>query len=347
MLDRIARGRAPEGEEDSRLPLEISITPADILYFLLSNALVIIGCVILALLAAYFYLSTRTPLYTARAELFIDSRGSQILRDQLGDGGIVLDLGQIESQIAVLQSEQIALIVIKKLNLLDSPEFGGHKGADGEDDSVDPARLRSVVEAFQNGLDVRRKGVSYVIEVGYTAPDRQRAAVLANATADAFIDDQLSARAQAARRGSQWLEERIEELRQLMNNAALKVQEFKARRDYRIIGNRDQDEAKNGGQDPPTRSTLEELESTAQTYRKMYESYLQAYTESVQRQSYPGTNARVITRATPPRTPSYPRRLRSMAVAVVAGGALGLGIGLLRLAFGGGGSRRRRSTDMA
>ncbi|MGE5512456.1 MAG: GumC family protein [Bacteroidota bacterium] len=342
MLDRIAGGRAFEGEGGSRNPLEISITPADILRFLLSNALVILGCIAVAVITVYFYLATVTPLYTARAELFIDSRSPQFLREQLGEGAIVLDLGQIESQIAVLQSEQIALLVINKLNLLTSPEIHLESGHPEHPEGIEAGRLRAAVDAFQRGLEIRRKGVSYVIEVGYSASNPQRAALLANATADAFIEDQLGARAQAARRGSQWLEERIEEIRQLMNGAALKVQEFKARRDYRIIGTRDPDpdgKSKDGhdrAQEASTaRSTLEELESTAMTYRKMYESYLQAYTESVQRQSYPGTNARVISRATPPVKPSYPRYLRSLAAAGAAGCVLGIGIGLLRLAFGG------------
>jgi uncharacterized protein involved in exopolysaccharide biosynthesis len=189
-------------------------------------------------------------------------------------------------------------------------------------------------------------GLSYVLEISYTSDDPVRAARFANATADAYVEDQLAARAQAARQGSQWLEERIEEIRNQVNAAALRVQEFKARRDYRILGRGNT----GGGQqqvtggaggtggdtvdkpDPPERRTLEELEATAQTYKKLYESYLQAYTESVQRQSYPATNARVITRASPPTSRSSPRTMRLLLLAAIVGGMAGLGVALLRRA---------------
>src|SRR5690606_13723424 len=54
------------------------------------------------------------------------------------------------------------------------------------------------------------------------------------------------------------------------------------------------------------KTTLEELETTAETYRRIYESFLQAYTASVQRQSYPVSDVRIITPATAPLSKSSP-----------------------------------------
>jgi succinoglycan biosynthesis transport protein ExoP len=75
---------------------------------------------------------------------------------------------------------------------------------------------------------------------------------------------------------------------------------------------------------------LRELESTAQTYRALHDNFLQRYMESVQQQSFPITEARVITEATPPLRKSHPRSLLIVAVATVFGGILGFGAGLLR-----------------
>ena len=52
---------------------------------------------------------------------------------------------------------------------------------------------------------------------------------------------------------------------------------------------------------------LRELESNAQTYRALYDNFLQRYMESVQQQSFPITEARVITAATPPLSKSKPK----------------------------------------
>ncbi len=66
------------------------------------------------------------------------------------------------------------------------------------------------------------------------------------------------------------------------------------------------------------------------TYRKLYESYLQAYTGSVQRQALPASMARVITRASPPLAPSHPRTLILLGVSILLGLLVGYGIALIR-----------------
>ena len=50
---------------------------------------------------------------------------------------------------------------------------------------------------------------------------------------------------------------------------------------------------------------LRQLESAAQTYRALYDNFQQRYMDSVQQQSLPMTEARVITRASPPSAKSF------------------------------------------
>jgi succinoglycan biosynthesis transport protein ExoP len=76
--------------------------------------------------------------------------------------------------------------------------------------------------------------------------------------------------------------------------------------------------------------TLRELDSTAQSYRAMADNFLQQYMMSVQQQSFPITESRLITQATPPLKKSHPRTLLVLAVAMAGGMALAFGIGLLR-----------------
>src|SRR5262249_28981554 len=69
---------------------------------------------------------------------------------------------------------------------------------------------------------------------------------------------------------------------------------------------------------------LRELETAANTYRNIYETFLSRFTQSVQQQSFPSTEARVVTVATPPRSPSSPKISLTLALAAICG--LGLGI---------------------
>jgi uncharacterized protein involved in exopolysaccharide biosynthesis/Mrp family chromosome partitioning ATPase len=326
------------------------------------------ACVCLAVA----YLLVARPSYTATTQLLIETGQGQSLTQPLSEALITMDTPQIESQIALLKSAQIAEKVANKLGLFNQQHedeeghaapgwlsrlfFGSAKPTDESSEaSAEEAAKRAIIENIQNTLNVKRVGLSYVLDVSYRAATAQAAAQTANAISDAYVRDKLETRARAAQEGSAWLEERIEKLRHLMNQAALDEQEFKARRDYRLpprydrqrIGEDiDKENSKpadnslgapagqsqqigSGTETPESAAlTLDELESRAQTYRKIYESYLQTYTDTVQRESYPMTNARVISRADPPKVKSGPRSLFVLAVAIVFGLISGSGLAL-------------------
>jgi len=76
--------------------------------------------------------------------------------------------------------------------------------------------------------------------------------------------------------------------------------------------------------------TLRDLEGTAQTYRALYDNFLQRYMESVQQQSFPISEARLVTEASQPLKKSSPRTLLVLALTLAGGLILGLGIAMLR-----------------
>ena len=69
---------------------------------------------------------------------------------------------------------------------------------------------------------------------------------------------------------------------------------------------------------------LRELETGANTYREIYETFLSRFTQSVQQQSFPSTEARVVTDASVPRAPSSPKLATTLAFAALCG--LGFGV---------------------
>jgi capsular exopolysaccharide synthesis family protein len=304
---------------------------------------------LLGVLMAAAYTFTAVPLYTARTQIIIDPSLPQTLRDQNSSGIFSIDNAQVESQLEVLRSEKIAATVIDKLKLGDNPAFSGgppsllaralslFRSKNGTVDEF--AKERSIMWRLLGGLSVRRVGLSYAIDIEYRSTSPKLAAEIANATADAYVAEQIAARGQSARQGGHWLEERIDKLRKQMNKSALDAQEFRAKRDYRIAPNRTAAGERGGNQSDAAASkeaaahrqnTMEELDSTAQTYRRIYESYLMAYTESVQKQSYPITNARVITPATRPLSKSHPRTKLILAFGAMMGAFAGLGIAYFR-----------------
>jgi polysaccharide biosynthesis transport protein len=72
-----------------------------------------------------------------------------------------------------------------------------------------------------------------------------------------------------------------------------------------------------------TQVQLRELERSAETYKNLYQTFLQRYQEAVQQQSFPITEARIITRAVPPNDPSAPRKALVLAACLLLGGMAG------------------------
>jgi succinoglycan biosynthesis transport protein ExoP len=76
--------------------------------------------------------------------------------------------------------------------------------------------------------------------------------------------------------------------------------------------------------------TMRELETSAKGYRSLYESFLQRYMGSVQQESFPISEARVISTASPPQGKSKPKSGLILALGIFGGIALGTALGFLR-----------------
>jgi uncharacterized protein involved in exopolysaccharide biosynthesis len=302
-------------------------------------------CAVASTAIALLYLLAAAPTYTAQTQILIDPGLPNVLRDQTIEPPMAMDSQQVETEIAVLKSEEVALAVIDRLKLADNaafkprflsdylPDWAVSKEAQSH---LEHEKSRVLLANFQKNMSVRRIGVSYAIDVYYTSADPEQAALIANTIAEEYIRFQTEARANAAKIGSEWLEARLSDLRTQMNQSARKMQEHRARRNYSLGSSQRQssqqepaDAAASGPKPVPEAVTEEDLESTANTYRRIYENYLQSYTATLQRQSFPISNARVITRAAAPLNSSRSTGLL-LSLALALGLATGAGIGHVR-----------------
>jgi polysaccharide biosynthesis transport protein len=203
----------------------------------------IAATIIASLLVACVYLVLAPPRYTAATTIVLDTRHTPLVPSETRDEQQVDDAA-VQSHVETIESANVAAIVIKKLNLTEDPEFTapslverflGAKPADKETDPYE-ATLRTAIERFKSGLRVTRTSLrTYVVEIGFTSPDPNKAAKIANATAEAYIEDQLQAKFEAADRGREWLQQRIAELRAQATDAFKAVQDFKSRTNL-IVG---------------------------------------------------------------------------------------------------------------
>ena len=293
------------------------MTLANIGAFLKQSFWLLVIAVAIAMVIGAAYVAITVPTFVASAQLLIESQKMQFFWKESGMVDLTVDNAQVESQLEILKSEKIAGAVIDSLNLVADPEFRAPKaGSDFE-------RRRFAIAAFRDRFSARRVGQSYIIEISFRSRDAARAALITNAVADAYIQDQLHAKSQVAKQADAWMQQRITELGTQLNDAARAVQRFKAKAGILDTG------TQNGG-DGRLIDQLTELEARAQSYRRLYETFLQKLTENLQQESYPVSNARVVAEATRPLGKSAPKTMLVMALSILLGLICGGGIAAVR-----------------
>ena len=133
--------------------------------------------------------------------------------------------------------DNVATIVVEKLNLTEDPEFQARPSllqkliSYFSADDTPPSRsdlIQTAVDTLDKDLLVTRLSRSYVAQVSFTSLSRTKAIAIANAVTDAYIEDQLQAKSEVAKRASVWLQERTADLRSLATSALKDVQDFKS-----------------------------------------------------------------------------------------------------------------------
>jgi succinoglycan biosynthesis transport protein ExoP len=195
----------------------------------------------MSLIAGAIYISISPFKYTAHADMIIDTKRVSWVQSEMSSETRSIDDASVESEIETTKSEKVALAVIRRLRLVDDPEFVGAGSGLMRRIAVavglpkTPSRqfsdeeiTRNVLDTFKSNLRVTRVGRSYIEQISYTSLDKDKAATIANAVAGAYIEDQLQAKFDATRRASEWLEQRIGELRKQASDAFRAVQDYKA-----------------------------------------------------------------------------------------------------------------------
>jgi uncharacterized protein involved in exopolysaccharide biosynthesis len=160
--------------------------------------------VVLATLTIVFAISViatlrMTRLYEARSKVAIFPETPNVLglkdseSSYYGSGEDDTDTA-LETQVAILRSDALAVKVIESMHLDQNPGFTGvrstpiHAGLSVSRLEPDPARVASLLGAFHGGLTVQVVPRTRLIEVRYMHADRRLAAEIANTLVKTFIE---------------------------------------------------------------------------------------------------------------------------------------------------------------
>jgi len=245
-----AAGDSERGPPPAHPPSDQRASPLDLFGLLRRHAFLIGVMPLLFVAAALIGLDYVRPLYTATTQLMIDPIDLRVTENDLTQRPQVNEMGiaQVESQVRVLRSDSVLRRVVQAERLDQDPEFNGSRksfldgayiqlrfpvdyrigfGGPGEGEEVkDPAL--TALRTLRRRLSVRREERTYVVELWAVTESREKSVRLADAVARAYLDEQAAARAEVARRVTNSLAGRLDELRDRVRQAEDRVERYKA-----------------------------------------------------------------------------------------------------------------------
>jgi polysaccharide biosynthesis transport protein len=199
--------------------------------------------IVLGLALGALYLLYATPMYKATAEILIDQSNGRLTTEIVGGGEVMESDAAILSEVELMSSQRLAVAAVDRLDLGNNTEFlatgqsglgrlrdtiFGFLGLQTRQPSADPeARRQRAIGLVSSEISVSRIGRTFILALSFTAENRQLAADIANALAESYLAEQLDSKFETTRVATEWLEQRIAELRAESLRADLAVQTYR------------------------------------------------------------------------------------------------------------------------
>jgi exopolysaccharide transport family protein len=200
---------------------------------------IVIAPAVLATLALAYLMYT-TTLYTATSTVFVDPRRAAAIasnQSSVETSNFGTDDATIDSETMLIQSLAILQRVVEKLKLDEDPEFAPPPGTLGrikrffESSSTEDeknAAIGRAVDALQHRLKVTRQGTTFLVDINVSSQSPGKAASIANATAEAYFEQQVRTKNDATKIASNWLNGQIDELKSRVVASDKAVEDFRA-----------------------------------------------------------------------------------------------------------------------
>ena len=198
----------------------------------------ILGLTLLAAVLSYLVVSAMRPTYRGTATLLIEQGKSKVvsIEDVYNQGSANREYFQ--TQVEILKSEDLARKVVQKLSLTTHPDFDPRQQAqhwsplaflrDEKPRSEDDI-LKAVVRRFRNDLQVQLVRNSQLAQITFTSYDKELAASVPNTMSELYIESDLEARVAMTSKATEWLRERMGELRAKVDTAEKTLQDYRDR----------------------------------------------------------------------------------------------------------------------
>lgn len=226
----------------------------DLLDVLIRRKWVVITSLIFIFFSVALITFSMTPQFKARGSMKVSAQSSNLTTFDSLEGSALKTMEFQQTQVKLLQSEQLALRVIELLELTQNKVFNPKAGVKGEDagtpgllasiknfvradestDSInilsDDAKqhilLDQILGRFKNRFKVSPVRNSELIELTFETPEPALSAEIANAAMDEFINMHMDGSMQRSRDASRFLDKQILAAQMKLEKSEIALQKF-------------------------------------------------------------------------------------------------------------------------
>jgi polysaccharide biosynthesis transport protein len=182
----------------------------------------------------------QTPIYEAVGRIALNKSDPNLI--SFKDNGPVVDYydqSDLDTEVRILQSDLMALQVIRQLNLDKRPEFGGHADQKQANLVADPLntdsnRVSALLGAFRGHLHVTLIPNTRIIEIHYTSTNPQLAADVVNTLASTYVEQNFKTKFESTMQASDWLSKQLVDLQMKVETSQEKLVRYQ--KEHEILG---------------------------------------------------------------------------------------------------------------
>jgi polysaccharide biosynthesis transport protein len=218
-------------------------SPGEYVRILIKRKWIVIACfATIFSLVAIASLKT-TPIYDASGTIAINKPDSTLNFQNSGTVSFdYYDPTELDTEVKILQSDLLALQVVRELNLDRSPEIAGQAPPESSSSldlgpdplQVDPGRASSMINQIKGNLRVNLSPNTRIIEVHYRSPDPQMAANVVNTLMQTYVENNFKARFESTMQASDWLSKQLVDLQMKVETSQEKLVRYQ--KEHEILG---------------------------------------------------------------------------------------------------------------
>jgi polysaccharide biosynthesis transport protein len=207
----------------------------------------ILSAMLVAFLIGAIASFSATPIFEATGRVVINREGADTAgfknSDASGSDSYDDYMVAMDTQTHVLQSDAIAKIVIRRLNLDSDPAFAG-KGVvhansvpaadQGQSREIEPHQEAGLVAKFHGALHINSIPRTRLLEISFSSSDPVLASRAVNTLIDTYIEQNYKTHLDATTRTSDWLAQQLSDLQMKVEESQEKLVRYQ--KEHGILG---------------------------------------------------------------------------------------------------------------